>query len=63
MYHGKSKTKNREREREKINNLEGIVQSCESEKRNEKKKEIVNGAFNAFAQRECTTRLTRTRAA
>lgn len=67
MYHGKNETKNREREREKkkINNLEGIVQSYNLWKRKKwkkKKKEIINGAFNAFP-RECTTRLTRTRAA
>lgn len=68
MYHGKNETKNRERERKRKRKLTILKElyratTCESE-RNEKKKkkEIINGAFNAFA-RECTTRLTRTRAA
>lgn len=38
MYHGKSEIKNREREREKINNLEGIVQSYVKAKKEMKKK-------------------------
>lgn len=56
-----------EREREKKRKLTILKElyratTCESERNEKKKKEIINGAFNAFA-RECTTRLTRTRAA